>query len=221
MYVLAIYVIIFACLTALLIKGFKPWGNGETQSLHWLWWTLYQPSLMTKGAACSLAPRLQCQPLGKSTIIGLPVRLQGLVGEWGGMQLDPYPSDLTDSPKKFGLSSACQIVRTWEEIIFYCNEKFLSRRGSWTENQPGLERPFSILLLPSSEMLDLGHREETAEVLHQQIFLLPPMDAESTYVCGFNSERLPFKQENERCCGFVSPSQPKDCRGFITIMILL
>lgn len=169
MYVLAIYVIIFACLTALFIKGFKPWGNGETQSLHWLWWTLYQPSLMTKGAACSLVPRLQCQPPGKNTIIGLPVRLQGLVGEWGGMRLDPYPSDLTNSPKKFGLSSACQIVRTWEEIIFYCNEKFLSRRGSWTENQPGPERPFSILLLPSSEMLDLGHRVETAEVLHHQI----------------------------------------------------
>lgn len=156
MYVLAIYVIIFACLTVLLIKEFKHWGNGESQSLHWLWWTLYQSSSMTKGAACSLAPCLRCQPPGKSTIIGLPARLQGLVGEWGGMQLGPYPSALTYSPKKFSPSSACQIVRTWEEITFHCQERFLSRRGSWTEKQPGLERPFQSFCPPLQRCLIWG-----------------------------------------------------------------
>lgn len=168
MYFPAIYVVIFACLTVLLIKEFKPWGTGESQSPHWLWWTLYQPSSMTKGAAFSLASCLWCQPLGKSTIIGLPARLHSLVGEGGGMQLGPYPSALTYSPKKFSHNSACQIVRTWEEIIFHCHERFVSRRGSWTENQTCLERPFLILLSPSSEVFNLGHREETAEVLHQQ-----------------------------------------------------
>lgn len=37
-------------------------------------------------------------------------------------------------------------------------------------------------------------------------FLLCPMDAEPTPVCGFISERLLFEQENETCCVFVSPS---------------
>lgn len=41
--------------------------------------------------------------------------------------------------------------------------------------------------------------------------LLRPMDAEPTSVPGFISERLPFDQENERCCSFVSQSQLKDC----------
>lgn len=46
------------------------------------------------------SPVLRVSASGKSTITGSPVRLQGPVGEWGGMQLEPYPPALTYSPKK-------------------------------------------------------------------------------------------------------------------------
>lgn len=49
--------------------------------------------------------------------------------------------------------------------------------------------------------------------------LLNPMDAESTSPQEFISERLPFEQENEGTCGFVSPSQLKDL--FIIIMVMM
>lgn len=119
-------------------------------------WTLCQPDLMTKGAACSLIPCLQCQPLGRSTIIGQPLRLQGLRGRdtAGSVSFCFDPQLFKNSP-----TSACQSGRIWEEIIFHCHERLLSRYRSWTEKQ-GLERPFKILLLPSSEVLGLGHRRQ-------------------------------------------------------------
>lgn len=117
----------------------------ESQFFLWLLWALCWPDLMTTGAACSLVPCLQCQPLGKSTIIGQPLRLQGLAGEWEGTQLDLYPSALTYRSLKISPTSACQSVGTWEEITFHCPETFPSRCRSWTEKR-GLEWPFKILL---------------------------------------------------------------------------
>lgn len=166
MHVLAIYVFIFAFLPVLLIKEFKTWGKGESQSLLWLLWTLCQSNLMTKGAACSAVSCLQGQPLGKSTIVGQPIRLQGLAGDWEGTQLDSCPSALAYSSAKISPTSACQSVRTWLETIFHCPERFLSRRRSWTEKR-GLERPFNNPSVTLFRGAWFG-AQQTAEVLHQQ-----------------------------------------------------
>lgn len=215
MYVLDIYVIIFAWV--LLIKEFKPWGNGESQSFHWLWWTLYQPRLMTKGDACSLAPCLWCHPPGKSTIIGLPARLQGLVWEWGGMQLGLYPSALTYSPEKFSPSSACQIVRTWKEIIFHCHERFLSRSGSWTEKQPDLERPFSILLSPLQRCLFWGTGKRQQRCCINRRFL-----AVSNFHVRVHLREASLRVRKWDMLWFcLSKPGERLCMGFIIIMIIL
>lgn len=184
MHVLAIYAVIFACLTVLLIIEFKTWGNMESQFLLWLLWTLCWPDLMIKDAACSLIPCLQ--PLGKSTFTGQPLRLQGLAGEWEGKHLDLYPCALIYSPMKISPTSACQSVRTWEEIIFHCHEKFLSRCRSWTEKW-GLERPFKILL----RCLVWGTVDSRGPTPKGD-FLLDPKDAELTSLHEFISERPPF-----------------------------